>query len=126
MQYDILILFNLWNNYLFTTIDLLKCETGLSNEKIAYKLKEIKWKLEIETKVKAGTEKLFATINRQQAEEQNKKRVQEIQDKLLESSGKVLCLNKALQRYQGLYIGDEEAILNDAEKTEEDTTGNIY
>jgi len=105
-----------------TVFDLLKCETGLSNEKIAYKLKEIKWKLDIETKVKAGTEKLFATINRQQAEEQDKKRVQEIQDKLLESSGKVSCLNKALQRYQGLYIGDEGSILNDVEKTEEDTT----
>jgi len=106
-----------------TLFDLLKCEIGLSNEKIAYKLKEIKSKLDIETKVKAGTEKLYATISRQQAEEQNKKRVQEIQDKLLESTGKVACLNKALQRYQGLYIGDEDEI-TETEKTEEDEQTN--
>jgi len=99
-----------------TVFDLLKCEIGLSNEKIAYKLKEIKWKLGVETKVRTGTEKLFATINRGQPEEQNKKRIQEIQDKLLESSGKVACLTKALQRYQGLYIGNEE----DLEKVEEE------
>lgn len=105
-----------------TLFDLLKCEVGLSNEKITYKLKEIKWKLAIETKVKAGTEKLFATINRQQPEEQDKKRVEEIQDKLLESSGKVACLNKALQRYQGLLLGDEGQVLKEAEKTEEDLT----
>ncbi|ORX78464.1 hypothetical protein BCR32DRAFT_247144 [Anaeromyces robustus] len=103
-----------------TIFDLLKCETGLSNEKIAYKLKEIKWKLDIETKVRTGTEKLIATLNRGQPEEQNKKRVQEIQDKLLECSGKVACLTKSLQRYQGLYIGDEETLINDIEKTEEE------
>ncbi|KAL6616901.1 hypothetical protein LY90DRAFT_189999 [Neocallimastix californiae] len=101
-----------------TVFDLLKCETGLSNEKIAYKLREIKWKLDVETKVKTGTEKLFTTINRGQPEEQNKKRIQEIQDKLLDSSGKVTCLTKALQRYQGLYIGNENDI--DIEKVEEE------
>jgi len=100
-----------------TVFDLLKCEVGLSNEKIAYKLKEIKWKLGVETKVRTGTEKLFATINRDQPEEQDKKRVQEIQDKLLESAGKVSCLTKALQRYQGLYIGNEEDL--DYEKEDE-------
>jgi len=103
-----------------TIFDLLKCETGLSNEKIAYKLKEIRWKLDIETKVRTGTEKLIATLNRGQPEEQNKKRVQEIQDKLLECSGKISCLTKSLQRYQGLYIGDEETLINDIEKTEEE------
>jgi len=68
--------------------------------------------------VKTGTEKLFTTINRGQPEEQNKKRIQEIQDKLLDSSGKVTCLTKALQRYQGLYIGNENDI--DIEKVEEE------
>ena len=55
----------------FTNIDLIKSESGLSAQKIALKLYEIAYKLDVEQKVKHGTDRLSslyakdATLGRQ-------------------------------------------------------------
>lgn len=89
-------------------------DAPLSTEKVKFKLNEVKSKLEIEQKVKAGTEKLSQVMNNQDVD---KKRQIEVNEKLAESNAKVALLNKALQRYQGLYVGDPDEIESSSNNT---------
>ncbi|KAJ3282065.1 Serine/threonine kinase, partial [Blyttiomyces sp. JEL0837] len=98
--------------------DFLKSETAITTDKIKYKLSEIKFKVDIEQKVKAGTERMWQVL--QTSSEGDRKRQQQVEEKLVESNSKVALLMKAQQRYQGLDIGSD--IENTTGTGEEDGT----
>ncbi|KAJ3078564.1 hypothetical protein HK102_004396, partial [Quaeritorhiza haematococci] len=136
-----------------TQFDFLRSETPITSEKVKYKLNEIRFKLDVEQKVKEGTERMQAAITSSSLTSPSsslttpfagtgvggastgvaglggsggggggagglglggesllldKKRAQEIEDKLKECTAKVAILMKAEQRYRGLYVADEE------------------
>ncbi|KAJ3404437.1 Serine/threonine kinase, partial [Chytridiales sp. JEL 0842] len=95
--------------------DYLKSDTPITSDRVKYKMSEIRFKLDVEQKVKAGTDRmcqLFETSG-----SQDKERQQQILDKLNESNAKVAILSKSLQRYGALYFDDEE----NAENREEES-----
>ncbi|RKO91314.1 hypothetical protein BDK51DRAFT_31045, partial [Blyttiomyces helicus] len=101
-----------------TQFDFLKCETPITSEKVLYKLSEIRFKADVEQKVKAGTERMRIAMVDGPADAVDRKRQQEVEEKMAESNIKVAVLVKALQRYQGLYVaGDEEAAVPDGGET---------
>ncbi|KAF9194757.1 Serine/threonine kinase [Haplosporangium sp. Z 11] len=78
-----------------STVDLLKATTPITSKKVTYKLRELAYKLDIEKKVKAASERLEQLG--MSAKEGN-----------AESSERVVLLKRALQKYQGLYIPGQE------------------
>ncbi|TPX34896.1 hypothetical protein SmJEL517_g02562 [Synchytrium microbalum] len=89
-----------------SSFDYLRHETAISAEQVKYKLKSVEQKLDVEQKVKAGTEKLYQAVIRDP--EQDKRRQQEVAAKKEEADARVQILNKAVQRYKGLYVADDE------------------
>ncbi|GJJ68816.1 hypothetical protein EMPS_01162 [Entomortierella parvispora] len=76
------------------TVDLLKSSGAITTNKVMYKLRELTYKLDVENKVKKGSEKLESLgvgVNATSAE----------------SGERVILLKRALQKYQGLYLPDE-------------------
>ncbi|KAG0051150.1 Serine/threonine kinase [Gryganskiella cystojenkinii] len=76
-----------------STIDLLKSSGAITTNKVVYKLRELTYKLDVENKVKQGSEKLESLgVNAANTD----------------STEKVILLKRALQKYQGLYLPDED------------------
>ncbi|KAG0095166.1 Serine/threonine kinase [Podila epicladia] len=78
-----------------STVDLLKAPTPITTKKVTYKLRELAYKLDIEKKVKAASERL-------------EQLGMSAKDGNAESSERVVLLKRALQKYQGLYIPGQE------------------
>lgn len=91
-----------------------KSETGITTSKVALKLREITYKLDVEKKVKEGTERMHKLFQMDPSAGDKKSRV-EVQQKLDDTNEKILLLRRALQKYSSLYVGDDE----------EDVNGNI-
>jgi len=75
-------------------LDLLRSSGAITTNKVMYKLRELTYKLDVENKVKQGSEKLESLgvgVNATSAE----------------SGERVILLKRALQKYQGLYLPDE-------------------
>ncbi|KAJ3299239.1 Serine/threonine kinase [Borealophlyctis nickersoniae] len=90
-----------------TKFDFLRPNTALTTEKVKYRLREVRHKLDVEQKVKSGTENLVAAMAQAPTAGDPKVRT-ELEEKLGEANGKVALLNKAVHRYSGLYVEDEE------------------
>jgi hypothetical protein len=89
----------------FTNLDVSKTGMALTPEKVAIKLWEIQNKLDIETRVKAGAEKLSQVLEtKSDLLAQDRKSKAEISKKLKDSTAKISLLKVALQRYQGLNV----------------------
>ncbi|TPX49164.1 hypothetical protein SeMB42_g02712 [Synchytrium endobioticum] len=89
-----------------SSFDYLRHDTAISAQQVRYKLKSVEQKLDVEAKVKAGTEKLYQAVMRDP--DQDKRRQQEVAAKKEEADARVLILQKALQRYRGLYVEEDE------------------
>lgn len=90
-----------------TNLDLIKSDSVLTPEKVTLKLHEMAFKLDVELKVKKGTENLTRIYNADPAMGDKKDRA-ELFAKQHESNEKILLLKQALQKYQGLYVGEDD------------------
>ncbi|RKP11400.1 hypothetical protein BJ684DRAFT_22038 [Piptocephalis cylindrospora] len=99
-----------------TDLDQRKAEAPISTAKVTLKLHEIAFKLDVEKKVKVATERMNKLYSLDPSMGDKKSRA-EVSNKIAESNEKLVLLKRALQRYQGLYIGDDE----DDEEDEEGT-----
>ncbi|ORX52988.1 hypothetical protein BCR36DRAFT_582390 [Piromyces finnis] len=84
--------------------DFLQNQSNLSTEKVAYRMKKIHKKLLVENKFKLGAEKVMDVMNSTNVLETSNQYI-EAKTKVKENEYKILCLNNALKRYKGLYLG---------------------
>jgi hypothetical protein len=90
---------------MYNNLDMSKADAGLTPEKIAYKIASIKSKIEVETRVKSGAEKMMQIFEgRNNLSGQDQKAKDEVVLKLKDSGSKIALLKTALQRYQGMHI----------------------
>ncbi|KAI9105929.1 kinase-like domain-containing protein [Phlyctochytrium arcticum] len=89
-----------------TQFDYLRRDIPITSEKVKYKLREVRNKLDVEQKVKAGTENMKVALAA--SSEGDPKRKLEVDEKLAESNAKVAILHRAQQRYQGLYVQEDD------------------
>ncbi|KAJ3079706.1 Serine/threonine kinase, partial [Quaeritorhiza haematococci] len=88
-----------------TPFGYLETGSALSSEKVKYRLNHVKAKLDLEQKVKAGTENLLMAMHRNRADS---KQIVEVEAKLQEVREKISFLSKAEQKYAKLNVADEE------------------
>jgi hypothetical protein len=81
----------------------LRVDTALTSDKVKYKVKEIRNKIEIEQKVKSGTERMIQVLDRNDSY-----RYAQAADKMLECTSKIQLLQKSIQRYQSISVVPEE------------------
>jgi hypothetical protein len=82
-----------------------RASTGLSAEKIAFKLRELQNKLEIEQRLKAGFDRLYNTFaNRDNLTKKEMKTRDEAGEKFQDAKLRIHLLKTALQRYQGMHV----------------------
>ncbi|CAJ0745908.1 21139_t:CDS:2, partial [Entrophospora sp. SA101] len=84
--------------------------TPITPQKVSLKLHELEFKLDVERKLKEGSEKMIGAVQFQ--DPKNKKSIAEVQIKTMESKEKISLLTRSLQKYRQLYIGevdDDEA-----------------
>lgn len=99
-----------------TPFDFWRKDTAITNDKISFKLKEVSQKLEIEQKVKAGSEKMRQVVSVQSVEAAPSA----VDEKLAESNAKVSILTQAKTRYHGLDIyGDKNSAPSSPEPSPE-------
>jgi len=84
--------------------DFLHSQSTLTTEKIAYRMKKIHRKLLVENKFKVGAEKAMEIMNTTNVPESSNQYI-EAKTKVKENEYKILCLNNAMKRYKGLYLG---------------------
>jgi len=84
--------------------DFLHSQSTLTTEKIAYRMKKIYAKLLVENKFKVGAEKAMEIMNATKVSESSNQYI-EAKTKVKENEYKILCLNNAMKRYKGLYLG---------------------
>lgn len=87
----------------FSLIDLLKSSTPITTAKISNKLRELAFKLDVEKKLKAGSERL-AVLYKNDPSMGDKKNRAGVHGELLESNEKIVLLKRALQKYQQLFV----------------------
>ncbi|TPX64063.1 hypothetical protein SpCBS45565_g06148 [Spizellomyces sp. 'palustris'] len=91
-----------------TKFDYLKYGTALTTEKVRYRLKEVRHKLDVEQKVKAGTENMVKAIADAPSASQDPTVMGELLEKIAEANAKLAFLQKAEHKYSGLSVSDEE------------------
>lgn len=101
-------LFCLFSTYLrllcgVNEIDLLKSSTPITTAKISNKLRDLAFKLDVEKKLKAGSERL-AVLYKNDPSMGDKKNRAGVHGELLESNEKIVLLKRALQKYQQLFV----------------------
>ncbi|TPX41285.1 hypothetical protein SeMB42_g05627 [Synchytrium endobioticum] len=85
--------------------EYLKHDPNYTTPKVKYKLQEVRSKLEIEQRVRDGTEKMNqALANTPNADQRLK---DEAAAKMSECAAKVMFLKNAAERYKGLYVDTE-------------------
>ncbi|KAF9937793.1 Serine/threonine kinase [Mortierella alpina] len=82
---------------------LLKSSTPITTAKISSKLRELAFKLDVEKKLKAGSERL-AVLYKNDPSMGDKKNRAGVNGELLESNEKIVILKRALQKYQQLFV----------------------
>ncbi|KAJ3059654.1 hypothetical protein HK102_009887 [Quaeritorhiza haematococci] len=109
--------------------ECLKSGTAYSSEKLRYRLNHVRAKLDLETKVKTGTENLYAAIMHNKAASDgisgggagggaaaaaamglgDPKQRMEVERKISEANARVAFLTKAEHHYSKLFVEDEDA-----------------
>lgn len=88
-----------------SNLDLSKSSTELSAEKIAVKIIELRSKIEIESRVKAGAEKLLEALEaKAEPSEKDRENKERVYWKMRVAGEKVGLLKTALVRYQGMHV----------------------
>ncbi|KAK9762287.1 Serine/threonine kinase [Basidiobolus ranarum] len=93
-----------------SALDLRRADSEITPQKVAMKLHEIGFKLDVELKVREGSSRLNVLYS--DPTQGDRKKRAEAATQLAESNEKVGLLKRALQKYQGLYI-DEAGEAND-------------
>ncbi|KAI9101840.1 kinase-like domain-containing protein [Phlyctochytrium arcticum] len=91
-----------------TNFDYMRYGTALTSEKVRYRLREVRHKLEVELKVKAGTENMVKAISGGPTATHDPTVMGELLEKIAEANSKVLFLQKAEHKYAGLCVATEE------------------
>ncbi|ORX75126.1 kinase-like protein [Anaeromyces robustus] len=109
--------------------DFLHNQSSLTTEKIAYRMRKIHKKLLVENKFKVGAEKAMEIMNTTNVPESSNQYI-EAKTKVKENEYKILCLNNALKRYKGLYLGppidfDAEDKANEQKNSTENSNKNM-
>lgn len=89
-----------------TNFDLLRYENTITTEKVKFRFKEIALKLDIESRVKSGSENMMSAFVK--GLDLDVKRQAELENQLAMSKAKESLLAKAKNRYSQLYIPEEE------------------
>jgi hypothetical protein len=92
---------------------LRQSETNISAAKVNLKLHEIEFKLDVEKRVKDGTEKMHKLYMMDPSMGDKKSR-HEVAQKLADTNEKMVLLKRALQKYHGLYVGEDDEEEDDA------------
>ncbi|KAL1923948.1 uncharacterized protein VTP21DRAFT_6983 [Calcarisporiella thermophila] len=92
-----------------SNLDLIKADTPISLRKIAHKQQLLEYKLDVENKLRQGSERLIRVYQMEPAMGDRRTR-SEATAKFQESVDKISLLRKALNKYKGLYFrqGNEE------------------
>ncbi|KAI8927990.1 hypothetical protein BC831DRAFT_450572 [Entophlyctis helioformis] len=129
-----------------TNFGYLRSDTILTPEKVRFKLREAKHRLDVEQKVRTGTERMLhaamtvpsaghgtslastqaapdgeasrSSFSENRVSIIHRRRV-EVEDKMGEAISKVNILTKAVQRYEGLYVDDEGSVDTDPAAVDE-------
>ncbi|CAG8562747.1 23489_t:CDS:10 [Dentiscutata erythropus] len=89
-----------------SNLDLIKSDAPFARQKISLKLHELEFKLDVERRLKEGSERMSEAVLSQ--DPKNKKGIADVQIQTLESKEKISLLTRSLQKYRSLYIVDEE------------------
>ncbi|CAI2168799.1 11740_t:CDS:10 [Funneliformis geosporum] len=89
-----------------SNLDLIKSDTPITNLKISMKLHELEFKLGVEQKLKEGSEKMMEAVTL--SNPKDRKSIQEVTIKTLESQEKLSILKRSLHKYKNLYIGEDD------------------
>ncbi|CAB4431148.1 unnamed protein product [Rhizophagus irregularis] len=87
-----------------SNLDLIKSDTPITNTKVSLKLHELEFKIGVEQKLKEGSEKMMEAVTL--SNPKDRKSIQEVTVKTLESQEKLSILKRSLQKYKQLYIGE--------------------
>ncbi|RKP40250.1 kinase-like domain-containing protein [Dimargaris cristalligena] len=110
----------------FSNLDLRKSDSALSTQKVSLKLHEIAFKLDVERKLKEGTDRI-TNIYRMESNRGDKRKTAHANaagSALNETNDKIMILERALKKYQSLYVqglDDEDDI-----STSGDISANVY
>jgi classical protein kinase C/novel protein kinase C epsilon type len=80
----------------------------ITTEKVKHRYKAIGLKLDIESRVKSGSEKLLAAFQNDKGAESDPKRLAELETQMWSAKLKEQLLQKAKNRYSQIYIATEE------------------
>ncbi|KAJ3194995.1 Serine/threonine kinase [Irineochytrium annulatum] len=96
-------------------MDLVTYASTITSEKVRFRMKEVRYKLETEQRMKVGTENLLSVVGKGGTSGGDPRMVLELHEKLAESAAKILALTKADHRYAALYVatGEEDDTLMD-------------
>ena len=92
--------------YFLLSTDLIKSDTPITSSKVSLKLHELEFKLGVEQKLKEGSEKMMEAVTL--SNPKDRKSIQEVTVKTLESQEKISILKRSLQKYRQLYIGEDD------------------
>ncbi|KAJ3118144.1 Serine/threonine kinase [Phlyctochytrium bullatum] len=98
-----------------TNFDLLKFASAITSEKVKFRLKEVRHKLDTETKVKAGTDNLVQALSRGPPTAETQKKLADLREQLNDAQFRITALTKAEHRYASLFIatGEDDDTLMD-------------
>ncbi|RIA87908.1 kinase-like domain-containing protein [Glomus cerebriforme] len=102
-----------------SNLDLIKSDTPITNTKVSLKLHELEFKLGVEQKLKEGSEKMIEAVTL--SNPKDRKSIQEVTVKTLESQEKLSILKRSLHKYKQLYIGE----VDDEDEDEDERANRI-
>ncbi|RHZ65053.1 hypothetical protein Glove_319g64 [Diversispora epigaea] len=85
-----------------SNLDLIKVDSPITSQKISLRLHELEFKLDVERKLKEGSERMINAVVSQ--DPKNKKGLAEVQTRTMESKEKISLLTNSLQRYKDLHV----------------------
>ena len=90
-----------------TIFDFLSYGTAITAENVKFRLRQIQNKLDIEQKVRTGTENMLSALGA--AIENDPRRKAELDQQLIEAKSKEALLMKARNKFSQLYVASDEA-----------------
>ncbi|KAJ3118143.1 Serine/threonine kinase [Phlyctochytrium bullatum] len=98
-----------------TNFDLLKYASSITSEKVKFRLKEVRQKLDTESKLKVGTDNLVLALSRSPPTAETQKKLADLRQQLNDAQFRITALTKAEHRYASLFIatGEEDDTLMD-------------
>ncbi|KAJ1983685.1 Serine/threonine kinase [Dimargaris verticillata] len=108
-----------------TNLDLRKSGSALSVQKVSLKLHELAFKLDVERKLKEGTDRITSIYLKQSSRGDKRKaaHASAAVSSLSETNDKIMLLERALKKYQSLYV---HGLDDEDDGASGDNSANIY